>query len=74
MRKLLALLGTVAITSSTVGLLTDSVSITKSTTSLKTESKKMMAMSELTTDSNVETKANEFTTMEISTLDQESQQ
>lgn len=34
----------------------------------------MMAMSELTTDSNVETKANEFTTMEISTLDQESQQ
>ena len=74
MRKLLALLGTVAITSSGVGILTDSVTMSKPTTTFKTQAKKMAAMSELTTSSDVETEANEFTATEISRLDQESQQ
>ena len=74
MRKLLALLGTVALTSSGVGILTDSVTMSKPTTTFKTQAKKMAAMSELTTSSDVETEANEFTATEISKLDQESQQ
>ena len=74
MKKLLALLGTVVLTSSGVGILTDSVTMNKPTNSFKTEAKKMMTMSELTTYGDVETKSNEFATMEISTLDQESQQ